>query len=96
MYQCLQRRTSPATPSAKQILPNPEDLPVEVFYQKQHHLMPHAVPVHKLITLEPYVRRDQSLETAQIKYERIDNTIGCMFWPGSDIQSAFCFWRGEM
>jgi hypothetical protein len=45
IYQRLHRSTSPATLSAKQILPNPENLPAEVVYQKQHHLMPHVVHV---------------------------------------------------
>jgi hypothetical protein len=59
IYQCLQRLTSPATLSAKQILPNPENLLAKVVYQKQHHLMPHVVTfVHNLVTLELHVRRD--------------------------------------
>jgi hypothetical protein len=45
IYNCLQRPTSPATLSAKQILPNPENLPAEVVHQYQHHFMPHVVPV---------------------------------------------------
>jgi hypothetical protein len=45
IYQYLQRPTSPATLSAKQILPNTKNLPAEVVYQKQHHLMPHVVLV---------------------------------------------------
>jgi hypothetical protein len=34
-----------ATLSAKKILSNPENLPEEVVYQKQHHSMPHIVLV---------------------------------------------------
>jgi hypothetical protein len=45
IYQCLQRPTSPATLSAKQIMPNPGILPAKVVYQKQYHLMSDIVPV---------------------------------------------------
>jgi hypothetical protein len=47
IYQCLQRPTSPATISAKQILPNLENLQAELFFQKKHHSMPHVVPVRQ-------------------------------------------------
>jgi hypothetical protein len=42
-----QRPTSPATLSAKQNLQNPENLPAEVVFQKQHHSMPYVVPVRR-------------------------------------------------
>jgi hypothetical protein len=45
IYQCPQRPTFPATLSTKQILPNHENLPAEVVFQKQHHSMPHVMPV---------------------------------------------------
>jgi hypothetical protein len=46
IYQCRQRPTSPATLTAEQILPIPENIPSEVVYLKQHHhLMPHVVSV---------------------------------------------------
>jgi hypothetical protein len=45
IYQCLQCPTSPTTLSAKQILPNPENLSAEEVLQKQHYLMPHVLPV---------------------------------------------------
>jgi hypothetical protein len=48
IYQYLQRPTSLATLSAKQILPHPENLPAEVGFQKQHHSMPHVGPVGRL------------------------------------------------
>jgi hypothetical protein len=37
IYQRLQRLTSPAIHFAKQILPNPENRPAKVVYQKHHH-----------------------------------------------------------
>jgi hypothetical protein len=45
IYQCLLRLTPPAILFAKQILPNPGNRPAEMVYQKQHHSMPHDVPV---------------------------------------------------
>jgi hypothetical protein len=45
IYQCPQCLTSPAPLSAKQTLPNPENISAEEVFQKQHYSMPHVVPV---------------------------------------------------